>query len=240
MTQTAAPFMPGRTRPAVPPLQNGDNLSAEEFERRYDAMPPGTRAELIEGVVFVFPPLSHGWHGLPHADLITLLGVYRADTPGVTGGENSSLRLDTGNMPQPDTYLLVAPAYGGRARLDDDLYILGAPEFVAEVTATSANYDLHQKLETYRRNEVAEYVVWRTVEGQFDQFTLTAGQFQRQPTPVDGIVRSTAFPGLWLDTASLNAGRLSAALAVVHRGLASPEYAAFVADLHRRRAAAGT
>ena len=35
----------------IPPLQNGDRLSRDEFERRYLAMPRLKKAELIDGVV---------------------------------------------------------------------------------------------------------------------------------------------------------------------------------------------
>jgi hypothetical protein len=35
----------------IPPLQNGDRLTRDEFERRYHAMPQLKHAELIEGVV---------------------------------------------------------------------------------------------------------------------------------------------------------------------------------------------
>ena len=219
----------------VPPLQNGDHLTPAEYERRYEASSPGTRAELIGGVVYVSPPRSHGWHGLPHADLITLLGNYRAETPGVTGGDNSTLRLDTGSLPQPDAYLMVDPACGGQVALDADLNIVGAPELIAEVAGTSASYDLHEKLDAYRRNGVGEYLVWRTYDRHFDHFVLQHGRFEAVPSPGDGIIRSSTFPGLRLYTAALSANQLSAALAEVRRGLSSAEHAAFVADLGRRR-----
>jgi hypothetical protein len=35
----------------IPPLEPGDRLSRDEFERRYEAMPRGIKAELLEGVV---------------------------------------------------------------------------------------------------------------------------------------------------------------------------------------------
>jgi hypothetical protein len=35
--------------PPIPPLQSGDRLTAEEFERRFDAMPGLKKAELIDG-----------------------------------------------------------------------------------------------------------------------------------------------------------------------------------------------
>ena len=51
----------------------------------------------------------------------------------------------------------------------------------------------------------------------------------------DGTLRSRAFPGLWLDPAALLAGDIAAVLATLERGLASPEHAAFVAELAGRR-----
>jgi hypothetical protein len=36
---------------AIPPLESGDRLTRDEFERRYQAMPQLTKAELIEGIV---------------------------------------------------------------------------------------------------------------------------------------------------------------------------------------------
>lgn len=35
------------------PLEQGDRLTRDEFERRYEAMPPGVKAELINGVVYM-------------------------------------------------------------------------------------------------------------------------------------------------------------------------------------------
>ena len=60
----------------VPPLQAGDRLTRAEFERRYDAMPELKKAELIEGVVYIGPPVSAAGHAEPHFDLIGLLGLY--------------------------------------------------------------------------------------------------------------------------------------------------------------------
>jgi hypothetical protein len=45
------------TSDAVPPLVHGDKLTRPEFERRYHAMPPHVKAELIEGVVYTPSPV---------------------------------------------------------------------------------------------------------------------------------------------------------------------------------------
>src|SRR4051812_19106151 len=80
-----------------PPLENGDRLTRDEFERRYHAMPPHIKAELVEGVVYMSSPVKDTTHSQPHFDLITWLGAYRAATQGVLGGDNGTLRLDLDN-----------------------------------------------------------------------------------------------------------------------------------------------
>jgi len=229
VTSTALPK--AKREPALPPLENGDRLTRAEFERRYEAMPHLKKAELIEGVVYVPSPVRHSQHGFPHARLISWLGFYQANTPGVDVSDNSSVRLDLDNEPQPDALLLIDPARGGQTRLSVDGFIEGAPELVAEVASSSVSYDLHAKLHVYRRNGVCEYLIWRVLEQEIDWFVLRAGQYERMPVDANGLLRSEVFAGLWLDPAALIRGDLAMVLAVVQQGIASPEHTAFVARL---------
>ncbi|MDR5639075.1 Uma2 family endonuclease, partial [Thermosynechococcus sp. PP42] len=144
----------------LPPLESGDRLTRDEFERRYAAMPQLKKAELIEGIVYVASPLRYRSHGQPHLFLITWLGTYCAATPGVEAADAPTIRLDADNEPQPDAILRLS--HGGRSRITADDYIEGAPELVVEIAASSAAYDLHDKLRVYRRNGVQEYLVWCT------------------------------------------------------------------------------
>jgi Uma2 family endonuclease len=216
----------------VLPLENGDRLTRTEFERRYAAMPYLKKAELIEGVVYVPSPVRHRQHGSPHVQLITWLGHYQAATPGVEAGDNSTVRLDLDNEPQPDALLLITPEHGGQTRVDADGYITDPPELIAEIAASSASYDLHPKLHAYRRNGVREYLVWQVLDREVDWFVLRAGQYERLPLGSDGVLRSEVFAGLWLDPAVLLQGDLARVLAVGQQGVDSPEHAAFVACLH--------
>ncbi len=54
----------------IPPLEPGDRLTRAEFERRYDAMPQLTKAELVEGLVYMPSPVRFRRHGRPHAQLV--------------------------------------------------------------------------------------------------------------------------------------------------------------------------
>jgi len=216
----------------VPPLENGDRLTSAEFERRYQAMPNGIRAELIEGVVYLMPsPVSARKHASPHSHLVWWLVQYHVGTSGLLSGDNGTLRLDLDNEPQPDAFLLILPEHGGQAKIDADDYVAGAPELVAEVASSSASYDLHAKLHAYRRNGVREYLVWRVADHAVDWFVLREGRFEPLPTDAAGRLRSEVFPGLWLDPAALLRGDLPAVNQALQEGLATPDHTAFVARL---------
>ena len=236
-TPPAKPVEPteARGKGAIPPLENGDRLTRAEFERRYEAMPNLKKAELIEGEVYVPSPVRQRYHGRQHLHLNFWLCAYEGGTPGVEGGDNSTVRLDLDNMPQPDSLLFIQPEHGGQVRIGEDGYIEGAPDLVAEVAASSASYDLGKKLNAYRRNGVREYVVWRVLERQIDWFVQREERFETLLPTADGILRSTVFPGLWLDPATLLNWDVNAVFAIVQQGLNSPEHADFVARLERAR-----
>ena len=222
------------TSPAVPPLIAGDCLARDEFERRYSAMPDLKKAELIEGVVYMASPVRYVQHGRPHFVLAGWLSAYEARTPGVISCTDTSLRLDLDNEPQPDLLLALPEHAGGALRIAADGFLVGAPELVVEIAASSASYDLHQKLGAYRRNGVHEYVVWRTEDAAIDWFVLEGGRYRAQPLDADGCYRSRRFPGLWLPVAAALARELGPLHAAVERGCGTPEHAAFAARVASR------
>jgi len=234
MTTVLSPAPRGPTVEEVPELRAGDRLTRAEFERRYAAMPQVKKAELIEGVVYMPSPASQEDHAGPHFNVIGWLAVYSAGTPGVQGGDNATLRLDLDNEPQPDAFLRILPDWGGQS-YDSGKYVGGAPELIFEVAASSASYDLHDKLHAYRRNEVREYVVWRVWDRAIDWFVLREDLYERLAPNAGGQYQSRVFPGLWLDPAALLRGDLAQVLAVLQQGLASSEHAEFVSRLDGQR-----
>jgi len=177
-------------------------------------------------VVYMSSAVRIQSHGLPHGVLVTWAGIYHAHTPGVVLGDNSTVRLDMDSEPQPDVCLMIGQ--GGQARVDEDGYVEAAPEFAAEVAASSASYDLGTKLNAYCCNGVREYLVWRVLDTAIDWFVLREGRYELLPAGADGVIRSEIFPGLWLDGAALLGGDLPRVHAVLYEGLASPAHAEFV------------
>ncbi len=215
----------------LPPLENGDHLTRYEFERRYEARPDVKKAELIERVVYMPSPVRARSHGGPHGQIIGWLATYCAATSGVEFYDNTTVRLDLDNEPQPDALLRLEPAAGGNSRVSAEDYIEGAPELIVEIAASSVSYDLHEKLRVYRRNGVQEYVVWRVYDKQLDWFRLIQDEYIPLSPDESGVVHSQVFPGLRLAVQALLAGDLATVLAELQKGLGTSEHAAFVEQL---------
>ncbi len=185
------------------------------------------KAELIEGRVYMASPVRV-IHGQPHACIMTWLGVYYAATPGTQLADNTTVRLDTDNEPQPDALLRIE---GGQSRIDDDGYIEGAPELIVEIAASTASYDLREKLQVYRRNGVREYVVWQVSDRIIDWFSLRDGEYIKLQSDEQNIIKSEVLPGLWLKINSLLEYNLAQVIQTVQQGLATKEHQDFIAKI---------
>jgi Uma2 family endonuclease len=225
-----------RTPLTVPPLENGDRLSRDEFERRYAAM-PDTKAELIEGVVYVASPVRLGSHGRPHSQMMAWVSPYWVTTLGVDVGIDSTVRLDSGNEPQPDILIRLGQGYGGKSRLTADDYVEGPPELVIEIAASTATFDLYEKKTAYGRNGIQEYIVWQMFDRRIDWFYLDNDRYVDLEPDEDGLCRSRVFPGLWLDPEAMVQGNLAQVLARLNQGLQSTEHQTFVEQLQSTQGA---
>jgi Uma2 family endonuclease len=219
----------------VLPLENGDRLTRHEFERRSAAMPHLKKAELIEGVVYVAAALRYRQHGRPHSLVMGWLNVFEAATPGVEAADNPTVRLDLDNEPQPDALLRIDEACGGQSRISEDDYVEGAPELIVEIAASSASYDLHDKLRVYRRNGVQEYIVWQIAEQKVSWFSLQKGEYITLAPDDAGVIRSRIFPGLNLHVTALSTGDLAGVLVEVQRGIAIETHQLFIEQLTHQR-----
>jgi Uma2 family endonuclease len=221
---------PTARRLEVPLLLNGDHLSVPEFERRYEAMPGDGKAELIEGIVFMAPPVSDD-HGNSNSLLAYLLRHYAAATPGAASRVNTSIRLDGSNEYQPDVMLRFESGKMAGAKSGAGGILEGRPELVVEIALSSASYDLHEKKTVYQRNRIPEYIVWEVMDSRIHWFALEDGEYVRIKARPDGVTRSRVFPGLWLNLQALLAGDEKKAFRVVEKGLKSVEHKTFVKKL---------
>jgi Uma2 family endonuclease len=227
--------MPKRTpkAPALPPLENGDHLDQKTFHARYEAMPPGFRAELIGGIVYVSSPLKLP-HNRHHNLMMRWLYAFEDETPGVESGNNVTAILGKDSEPQPDGCLLILPECGGQIR-EEDGWMIGAPEWIGEIAHSTEAIDLGRKKTDYEEAGVQEYVVIALKQAKVFWFHRRRGRFVEVPPDADGVYRSKVFPGLWFDPVALLKRDRKRLLAVLREGLATAEHGAFVRKLELRR-----
>ncbi|MBX9628561.1 MAG: Uma2 family endonuclease [Gemmataceae bacterium] len=218
-------------------LVDGARMDQKTFHALYLKTPDGFKAELIGGVVHVASPVSRR-HGKPYIRLIAWLCRYEERTPGVEALAEVTDILSEDREPQPDAVLLIRPECGGRTRADADEYLVGPPELVVEIANTTAALDLGPKKDDYEAAGVQEYLVVDVTAGAVRWFVRRRGKFAEQKAAPDGLLRSAAFPGLWLDPAAFLADQPRKVVAALRQGVASPEHKAFVAELSARRKAA--
>jgi Uma2 family endonuclease len=149
----------------------------------------------------------------PQADIVRWLGAYADEHPEVRVGGAGTVILDARNEPEPDAVLVRRGEAGGQSRISSEGYIVGAPELVVEVSASSVSYDLGAKLQAYQRNGVREYIVWQTFDQVITWFSLEDGVFRPMLPDQRGLVHSKVFPGLRLHAEGMLAGDMPRVLA---------------------------
>ena len=217
-------------RHVLPPLEAGQRLDQPTFHERYKAMPPGTRAELIGGVVYMPSPLSRN-HGQSTCKISGWLFHYRRFTPGIRSAGNATVKLGPFGEHQPDNLLVIPEHMGGQSRIDADGYLTGPPELIVEIARSSRLIDLGPKKRDYELAGVPEYLVIEIDPDRVHWFVLREGRYIEKAPDADGVFRSEVFPGLWLDPSAFYANDLRPLITALDRGLATPEHAAFVARL---------
>jgi Uma2 family endonuclease len=160
----------------------------------------------------------HGW-----------IWLYKDRTPGCQAGIECTWLMGPRDVPQPDLFLRILPEYGGQSGSKGQ-YAEGAPELIVEISGCRASRDLGVKLELYRRAGVREYLTVQLSPRQIVWRRLARGRYQEIQPDADGLLKSVAFPGLWLDAGAVWSSKKSIRTAL-EKGLRSADHAGFVQRL---------
>jgi Uma2 family endonuclease len=161
-----------------------------------------------------------------------ILAMYARRTPGVRASDNTTVLLGDKSEPQPDLLVRILPECGGQSSASEG-YVKGAPELIIEIAHSSIAVDLHDKKDDYANHGVREYVVICVGESRLRWFDLTAARELQADSA--GIFRIQVFPGLWINGLALLSYDYDALIQTLDQGLATPEHAAFVEELAKRR-----
>jgi Uma2 family endonuclease len=225
-----------RSAVAEPLLYDGQRLDLRTFHKLYSRMPEDFHAELVDGVVFLMNMPLYSDHAEPDSNMIGILFTYSIETPGTTVRNNVTTRFAPDSEVQPDSCLLIQPEYGGQSGKDEQGATIDAPELIVEIADSTLQLDLYSKKLVYEKAGAREYLVFDVPNRKFHWFALADGRFEPLGIGPDGVFRSRAFPGLWLDEAAFVQSDFLAVVATLRRGLESPEHTDFVERLRQNRA----
>lgn len=210
-------------------LRAGECLDQPEFHARYEAMPPGFRAELIGGTVSMPSPMK-----LPHSRLqtrvILWLEQFEQAAPGTECLTTPSVVLSGKSEPEPDGVLRILPSHGGGS-WEEDNYLIGIPELLVEVSSSTAAFDLGEKRADFERAGVPEYLILLERQRQARWFVMENGTYNELEPDEDGVIRSRIFPGLWLLPETMFRGDKRRMRQVLREGISSSEHEEWVRGL---------
>ena len=160
------------------------------------------------------------------------LDGYAEHTPGTEAFHGVSTLLGNDSEVQPDAVLMTVAGSSVHQPIADVGPVIGAPELVVEIAASTAPIDLFEKRALYEREGVWEYLVILVRKPErVLWFVRRREQFEELNPGGDGLFRSEVFPGLGLDPAALLQGNSARVREVVEQGLATAEHTDFVQQL---------
>ena len=175
-------------------VEVAERMGVEEFFR--DA-PEDQKAELIDGVMIMpSPPLTI--HEQLFSFLFRLLGSYTEELElGEILGSRTAVALDANNAPEPDILFVSAD----RRHIIQEKGVMGSPDLVIEIlSAGTVRYDRGAKFDAYERAGVRElWLIDPYGPAGTEFYRLEGRRFQPFIPDADGILRSAAVNGFWID-----------------------------------------
>jgi Uma2 family endonuclease len=179
-------------------VEVAERMTSEEFFRY---APEDQKAELIDGVMIVHsPPLVI--HEKLQGFLYTLLRTYVEESDlGEVLGSRTPVEMEMAQTYEPDI-LFVARE---RADIVESKGVFGTPDLVIEIlSASTVHYDRGSKFKAYERAGVRElWLIDPYGPAGTEFYQLQGRRFVPVMPDSDGILRSTAVPGFWIDVAWL-------------------------------------
>jgi len=179
-------------------VEVAERMTSEEFFRY---APEDQKAELIDGVMIVHsPPLDI--HEKLFGFLFRLLAGYVEEQDlGEVRGSRTPVELEVDQTYEPDILFVTRE----RADMVESKGVFGAPDLVFEIlSAGTVHYDRGSKFKAYERAGVRELWLIDPYGPAGTEFYQLQGQrFVPVMPDSDGILRSVAVSGFWIDVAWL-------------------------------------
>jgi Uma2 family endonuclease len=175
-------------------VEVAERMTAAEF---WEEAPEDRKAELINGVIVMAPP-ALDIHEKLQLFLLTLIRTYVEEHDvGEVRGSRSGVELAPDQVYESDLLFVSRDRLGIIQRHG----LVGAPDLVIEIlSASTAAYDRGDKLRTYERSGVRElWLIDPYGPAGTEFYQLVDDRYRPVVPDSQGILRSIAIPGFWVD-----------------------------------------
>ncbi|MBV9122612.1 MAG: Uma2 family endonuclease [Planctomycetes bacterium] len=171
-----------------------DLITVKEF---FSLVPDGTKADLLNGVIYMASPDSRRSNNLTWF-IGFLLGAYDEirDIGGQVFISRFAFKLTKYRAPEPD----VGYVRPNRVHLLEEMGMKGGPDIAVEIVSRdSRSRDYRLKKNAYRKAGVTEYWIVDPLKNRVEFHRLREGKYEQVPLEAGHLFRSEVLPGFWLD-----------------------------------------
>ena len=165
------------------------------------------------------------------ADVSMCINHYRLSTPGLYVCVHVPVQLDKKTRIVPG---LIAQVNCGKHKQCDPGsydYFSGPPNFVFDCFKDDQADEYKFRRECFERRGVKEYVAWFLSAKLPEWNRLEDGKFQRVREDPEGLIKSSALPGLWIPMGALEKRDWWCVMATISRGVTRRGHRDFMATL---------
>jgi hypothetical protein len=152
-------------------------------------------------------------------DFAMCVNHYRLSTPGMHVCVHVPVQLDENTRITPG---LIAPIGSGKHMQCEPVkydYFAGPPNFVFDVFRADQRDVYEYRRQLFEDAGVIEYVVWITGDRRPIWHRSEGGKYVSIDSDIDGVIRSTSLPSLWIPTAALAARDFWSIMASTSQGV---------------------
>lgn len=164
-------------------------------------------------------------------DMSMCINHYRMSTPGMHVCVHVPVQINPQARVIPG---LIAQVGNGRFKQCEPVhydYFTGPPNFVFDVFRVEQRHDYESRRSLFEQNGVIEYAAWFSSEKLPIWNRLVEGEYQTIQEDEDGLIKSTALPGLWIPVKALADRDWWSVMAKISHGITRRGHRDFMATI---------
>jgi hypothetical protein len=141
------------------------------------------------------------------------------------------VQLDEHTRITPDVVAQVNNGIHKQCKTVDHKYLAGPPNFIFDIFRDNQTEEYEFRRQRFEKSGVLEYVAWQTTSDIPVWNRLIEGSFHETTADDDGLIKSTALPGMWISVEALKNRDWWSVMATISRGITRRGHRDFMATI---------